>query len=669
MYRLILLFITAFLLNSGSWAISSLEDISHIYGFWSKVNNFLQPKKGSGSFDSFGDEEINNFDVDSENSGSSSKKSKSKKDSALIKKFFPSDLVTHAVLSPNGEKIAYVKKGVIYISKVNGKQSFFSNTIGTKSSTILAVKFAGNDYIVYAKLDENNAIRLVSVNVNKKSSKDITPVEEVQSIQFFTGQGNNIMVVSNDGEKSLIHQVNVTSGKSTQKKEMDGKILNIFFSKNLNPILWVVEAEDGGDVYVRKNNESLQIDHTNRNDFYVAATSTHVYKLKKSSGNVIFCTLDLRNNNSSNLVIKNAAIRQCKVVTDADGNPMYIAILRPQSMAFIPITSKAKNLIQNINRAFHGYNWELMDIDMGGKILLFRVCNSITPDAFYALNMKTGKFVSKGPIISNYTALKGYQFNQTQWFTIPMSNGQTLSAGFTKCKKYSKNSPVVILLRNGEESTFTNNFYPLVQLLAQMGISVLFINQDCGKKTTEGQSLLERHLVATMNWLMASNLVVKRSHGIWAVQQDKIVIISLGNATFNVFKFYKKYQEKAFAGLFMLNPDRSISEGNDYFFEGIPLYKPLVILSYPNQGFQNIFGDAFMNGSGSYFECENLRPTTWVSLVLLFLFKVLNMHKIALKQQPEISSIVDGANIMGDGNGENEGDFGGNGDSSGNDFM
>lgn len=668
MYKMIMLFITAFLLNSESWANISLEDISHIYGFWNKVNNFLQSKKGSGSSDSSSSEEINNFDADSENFGSdSSKNSKSKKGFALIKKFFPSDLVTHAVLSPNGEKIAYVKKGLIYISKINGKQNFFSNTIGTKSSTILSVKFAGNDYIVYAKLDENQNIRLISVNVNKKSSKDITPVEEVQSIQFFTGQGNNIMVVSNDGEKSLIHQVNVTSGKSTQKKEMDGKILNIFFNKNLNPILWVVEAEDGGDVYVRRNNESVQIDHINKNDSYVAATSTHIYKLKKSNDNVIFCTLDLRNNNSSNLIIKNAKVRQCKVVTDADGNPMYIAILRPKSMAFTPINVKARNLIQNVNRAFHGYNWELVDIDMGGKILLFRVCNSSTPDAFYALNMKTGRFVSKGPIISNYAALKGYQFNKTQWFTIPMSNGQTLSAGFTKCKKYSKNSPIVILLRDSEESTFTNNFYPLVQLLAQTGISVLFINQDCGKKTTEGQSLLERHLVATVNWLMNPNLVVKRSHGIWAVPQDKIAIVSPGNAPLNAFKFYKKYQEKAFAGFFMLNPE--ISEDDDYFFKDISLNKPLVILSRSNQVLQNILGDAFTSGSGSYFECENLSSKIWVSLMLQSLSKIFNMPKIALKKQLKVSSVVDGANIMEDSNGEDKETIDCNGDGSDSNFM
>ena len=534
--------------------------------------------------------------------------------------FFSAGSTNNVVMSPDGTKVAYEHEGIIRVVSATGHGSSFSNTFGEKNAHILSLSFAGNSYIVYTTQDDEQNVHLMSVNIQNKNKKDITPVEEAKSIRI-SAYSETIATITYTGEQYLMHKVSVRgNGEPRQIRESDNQIYALF-DHSANPIMWYDNISDGdngmeADIVVRKNGKEETIDHITQNDHYLSVTPNQLYKLQKVQTNtVVLSVLNLHTNKENKTFLRDVySISQCDAALDSDGTLAYLRIHRGGNVAFIPIKKQIAPCIHRLDRLFDGYTWERISSSSNNRRWLIRVYNSVTPDMYYVFDTDSMQLTTQTPLVKTIGRLRSENLYSSQFVSI--SNRQHLDGYFTKCYNYSVDSPLVVILRESEESLFKDQFYPLVQLLANRGYAVLSINQTCcsDENLAIRKTPLENQMIAAYNWIRNAHLPSKIKNRILTPRNGNILFLSLGSSPASLLRFFQTIQNNA-GGLFLINP--RFQQDDLDFIRDFSAEKPIVIVndSAKGESMQDISWDNVI-GSGSYITYEQLPLAVTLSVLI-----------------------------------------------------
>jgi hypothetical protein len=547
--------------------------------------------------------------------------------------------------------VAYIAKSnstgldSIHLVPVFGTSSF-ANVI-SDNVHIKSMRFAGNRYVVYTCVDENNHVRLKSANLKSKERKDISPVENAHFIRVIAMGESGIITLSHDGNDYITNRVNVSNGSSIQIKK-DRLPFAAIFDENLAPQLWYKNiTEQSVDVFINDGTKNgRQIDQINpKEEKYIGKFGSKCFKLRiRRNGNeseVDLLSLNLADNSQHTTVIKDIQeVSDCNVQFNASGDPLLINVNKGR-ITNSAIHASADRHINHLNRTL-SEDWRIVDATTNGDKWL--VCASDPQKSNEYWYYDTTNMRAKRVVVANEALSNERKLRPVDYVKIPSRDGSYIRGYLIKNLNHSIQSPLVIITNS---KRFSWEFAPLAQFIANRGCAVLCLNcrPDYDGAGNDEESRREASdIIEATEWCFKNKIALVGHVSILGREKGALFAI-------DAFLKHQKY----FAGCVLLSP--TFSDEDNPLFHGNTLNrleKPLCVIGHINDAGQ--FADSsFAEKMGhliSYLAYHqkpgNDLMAGLVEKCISVLHKNVYAEKMSAKSMSSFNSLVDGLGILTD---------------------
>ncbi|MDR0631791.1 MAG: hypothetical protein LBF54_00895 [Holosporaceae bacterium] len=553
--------------------------------------------------------------------------------------FFSEGYIKEIHISPRGDKSAYIAKNnewrSIHVLPIVG-QNAFANIINDENH-IKKMRFVGNKYIVYVYSDENNNMKLISVNLETKERKDISPIDDAKSIHIANGK-NAIMTISYNGRGYFLHKIDLLSGFTQLVKEDVAPIVAIFDNDLKLKLCYKNISGQTADVFINDGTTNgRQIDQINlRQEKYISATDGYCWKLSVGKNNQMrLASFNLKNNAQSQIIMEGVSeLSDCEVLFGENGTPLLATLCRNRRVT-VPLCNSAKRPIERLNRELGKSDWHIVDSTQDRKVWLVCASDPRKPNKYYLYDTENG---NKKQVATSINSLEKTNLPTTKWVKIPTRDGSSIRGYLTK--NYSDKSPLVIMVHSGKRYNW--EFYPLVQLLANRGYSTLCINY----RTNSDEMVGAEFTRGTMDILDSANYALKNK--ITSAGNISIIASKKG-ASHAVPAFLKN--PKLFTSCILLSP--IFPSGNNPLLNKKTLNeirKPLIVISNAQNARNAYSSSAGLGSLFSYILCKEAKHNNLtaglIETSLAKAHKNPKYEKISAKDLGEAIPLFDGFGLI-----------------------